>query len=185
MNLRNIAKTAKKILTGKEVSHGRLYDFSTPEARQESVLYFYDYAKTQRTDQTEKWKMLDDYYNNQHVTQLEIAQAMAERNIPFIPAIIPDPYIHVESQIIPDIPDFEFNGRDDDLDSQKAKQREYVVKYVIENNKVESMNTDNERRVNKLGNAFWKVSYDHSISGPGFKGDIVVGNPDPLTQMAA
>lgn len=183
MGIKEVAKKAKEFITGKNITQGRLYDYSTKESREACIPYFVDYSKEQKSPYAKKMVVMDDYYNNKHVTQLEIQKAMEDRNVPFIPAIIPDPFIHVESQIIPDIPEFEFNGRDDDLDSQKAKQREYVVKYVVENNKVEAMNPDNERRVNKLGNAFWKVSYDYSKSGPGYKGDIVVGNPDPASMF--
>lgn len=154
------------------------YDYSDREAREATVPFLYAYAKSQKEEQTAKFKLYDDYYNNEHITQKEIAKFCENKGLPFIPAIIPDAYIHVESQIIPELPDFEFNGRDDDLDNVKAKQREYVVRYVVDNNKVEDMNTDNERQLNKLGNAFWKVAFDFDRSGPGYQGDIVVGAPD-------
>ena len=42
----------------------------------------------------------------------------------------PDPYLQVESQITSELPEFEFRGRDDDLDSARARQREDVVRYI-------------------------------------------------------
>lgn len=177
-------KKAVKKLTGKDILKDDMYNYSSKESRENTVSYQYEYAKTQRSKQETIWRKMDDYYEGRHVTQSELAQICADNQIPYIPAIIPDPYIHVESQIIPDIPDFEFNGRDNDDDAQKAKEREYVVKYVVENNKVSALNTDNERRLRKLGNAFWKVSWDgskriKSHDGKELYGDICVGAIDP------
>lgn len=177
--IKDTVRKVGKVLTGKSIEQGRMYDYSTTESREETIPYLYEYAKANRSEQQGKWVMYDNYYNNQHVTQLELQKVAQDKGLPFIPAIIPDPFIHVESQILPDIPDFEFSGRDDDMDSVKAKQREFVVRFVAENNKLESMNTDNERRLNKLGNAFWKVAFDYSIEGPGFNGDLIIGNPSP------
>lgn len=177
-------KQFTKAVLGKDITKDALYDYSSKESREKTVEYQYEYAKSQRSDQEKIWRLMDDYYEGIHATQGEIAQSCYDNGVPFIPAIIPDPYIHVESQIIPDIPDFEFNGRDNDMDAQKAKEREYTVKYVVENNKVSSMNTDNERRLRKLGNAFWKVSWNGGkrVKGPGktdLWGDIEVGAIDP------
>jgi hypothetical protein len=168
------AKAINKVLTN---NNSRYFDMSDVNAREATVQEDYDYFLTQRSETEKKWIEKDNYYNGKHTVSSEIYNQLKEQGIPWVPATVPDSYIHVESQIIPDIPDFEFNGRDDDMDSKKAKQREYVVKYVLENNKIETMNTENERRLNILGNAFWKVSWDGSIEGQGFKGDIVIGNP--------
>jgi hypothetical protein len=174
-------KKAVSALTDGVTKAGNIYDYSSKEGRERTVTFLYDYAKTYRTQWVELWRMYDDYVEGKHKTQLEIQESCEKAGIPWIPAIIPDPWIQVESQIIPDIPDFEFNGRDDDLDSQKAKQREFVVKYVVENNKLNAMNTMNERRLNKLGNAFWKVAWDGRKEAPGKHGDIVIGDPDCAT----
>lgn len=179
MGIKDTVRKVAQAITGKSIELGRMYDYSTKESREVTIPYLYEYAKTNRSPQTAKWVMYDQYYNNQHVAQKEISEACRERKIPYIPAVITDPFIHVESQIIPDVPDFEFSGRDDDLDSVKAKQREYVVRFVAENNKLENMNTDNERRLNKLGNALWKVAFNYGITGPGYNGEIVIGNPSP------
>ena len=178
--LKDTIKRAVNKITGTRLTQDRIYDYSTKENRENTVAHLFDYAKAHKSDIVTKWTKYDDYYNNKHVTQLEIAESCKNSGIPWIPAIIPDPFIHVESQIISDIPDFQFNGRDDDLDSEKAKQREYVVKYVMENNKIETMNTVNERRLNKLGNAIWKVCYDWNKEGHGYKGDIVISDIDPV-----
>lgn len=175
----DLKKRVKSVMTtGKILEKDNLYKYGTVEERENTISYLYDYAKGKRSDQEQKWRLYDDYYNNKHVTQIETYDYCQSNNIPWVPAIIPDPYIHVESQIIPDIPTFEFNGRDDDMDSQKAKQRQYVVQYVIDNNDIDAMNTENERDLGKLGNAFWKVSWDNKKKKPnGIYGDIVVHNP--------
>lgn len=172
----NVKKTVKKAVAKMT---GRYYDMSTAEGRENTVMQDYEYAKTARNPQQIKWVNFDKYYHGQHIVSLEIAQVCKDLNIPFTPAIIPDPFIHVESQIIPNIPDFQFAGRDDDMDSIKAKEREKVVKYVIENNKLEQLNTANERRLNKFGNAFYKVAYNHDKQCGDKQGDIELGNPDP------
>lgn len=159
-------------------NNARFFDMSTPEARETTVLDDYTYASSARSEHQIKWVRNDNYYNSKHTASIELANLLEEQGVPFVPAIIPDPYIRVENQIIPDIPDFEFKGRDDDLDNQRAKQREYVVRSIVEANKLETMNTDNERRLNKFGNAWWKVAWDGTKMTATTLGDIVIGNPD-------
>jgi hypothetical protein len=155
------------------------WDMSTKEARERQVVRDFEIAKTHKSVITEKFRTLDDYYNNKHYTREQILKVAEQKGWNFIPPVLPDPFIQVESQIDPDVPVPEFKGRDDDIDSLKAKQREEVVNYICYNNKIDDMNTTNERRLNKLGDAFWKVSFDGSIQGLGYVGDIVIGNPDP------
>jgi hypothetical protein len=173
-----IGTVANKVLKNlKNINTATFWDMSTKENREKTVEYDYSYALTKRAEREVVWKRNDRYYNNVHEVSDELANYCKDQGIPWSPAIVPDSYIHIESQIIPDLPDFEFKGRDDDQDSKRAKQREYVVKYVLENNKIENMNTTNERRLGITGNAFWKVSWDGNKSGYGYKGDIVIGNP--------
>jgi hypothetical protein len=179
-----IVKIAKRLTAavkqGVNIDKSVLYNFSTSENREATALYLYDYARMERLPWVAKWKKYDNYYNGKHDTMLSIAESNKKNDIPFIPACVQDPFMHVEAMIIPDVPDFEFNGRDDDLDSYRAKQREYVVKYILERNKIENKNTQNERRLNKLGDAFWKVYWDwHIVSPDGKQGDIVIKDVDP------
>jgi hypothetical protein len=155
------------------------WDMSSKEARERQVIRDFETAKTHKSIITEKLRTLDDYYNNKHYTRDQIQKISEQKGWNFIPPVLPDPFIQVESQIDPDVPIPEFKGRDDDIDSVKAKQREEVVNYISYNNRIDDMNTTNERRLNKFGDAFWKVSFDGSIQGIGFVGDIVIGNPDP------
>lgn len=178
--LKDVVNSVKKVIKdfGRQINGYQLYNYADKEDREATAQYLYQYAKQQRGNQEKKWREQDRYYNNDHVVQMETYKFAKDNNIPWLPAVIPDPYIHVESQIIPNVPDFQFNGRDDDMDSQKAKQREYVVRYVLEQNKIDTMNTENERTLGKHGNAFWKVSWDNNKNYAGVFGDIVIGNPD-------
>jgi len=169
-------KKVKDAIKSVQIDSKYLYDYSTDENAKNTALYLYEYSKTQRSQQETMWQLYNDYYNGEHQTALMLKAHLESQGIPFIPASVQDPFTHVESQIVPDIPDFEFNGRDDDLDSQKAKQREYAVQYVLDRNQVNGKNPRNERRLGKYGNAFWKVYWDSDIQVPGtvLGGDIVV-----------
>ena len=155
------------------------YDMSTVENREKTVRTLCEEAKVHKADISEKFRKLDEYYHNQHYTKEQITQIAAERGWDFVPPVLPDPFIQVESQIDPIRPDFEFKGRDNDLDSQKAKVRQDVVNFILYNNKTDDMMPTNERHSKKLGDAFWKIAFDGSITGPGFIGDITIGNPSP------
>lgn len=173
MKLINVGKAIKKAL---KIESKDLYDYSTPENAQATALYLFDYSKMKRSEQEEKWLLYQDYYEGEHHVAREVSAYLQSQGIPFAPAALQDPFVHVESQIIPDIPAFEFAGRDDDLDGMKAKQREYVVQYVLDKNQTNKKNPRNERRLGKYGNAFWKVYWDASIDVKGsvIGGDVVV-----------
>lgn len=154
------------------------WDMSSKEAREKQVKQDFELSKIFKASQTQKMQELDDYYNNKHYNQEQIQIWLNSHNVDFIPPCLTDPFIQVESQIDPEVPSFQFSGRED-LDKVKAKQREDVVEFVCYNNKIEDMNPENERNNNKFGNALWKVSFDKDKKGPGFIGDIVIGNPSP------
>lgn len=181
-------KKYKKEYTGLDISVESLYDYSSKEAREKTAAYLLSYSQSMRSKTETRWELMSDYYNGDHQTAIQLQQMLEAQGIPFQIACVQDPYLHVESQISPDIPTFEFNGRDDDVDSVRAKQREYVVQFVIDNAGVNGKNTRNERRLGKLGNAIWKVYWDSSIDVPGtiVGGDICIDDvplecfyPDP------
>jgi hypothetical protein len=176
-----VKRAAASAKAGININKSALYDFSTPETREATAKFLYEYAKMERKKWSDKWTRYDNYYSGSHDTAIKIQAACKSAGISFIPACVQDPFMHVESQIIPDIPDFEFYAHDDDLDSDRAKQREFVVQFILDNNKIENMNTRNERRLNKLGDAFWKVYWNNNISVPYSKtpGDIVIVDVDP------
>ena len=155
------------------------YDFVTMEARLKNMPALFEKAKAARTYQETEWKRYNDYYNFIHDAEKMLKEFCEERGIPWTPATCPDPWIMVESQIDPVIPTPEFRGRDTDQDSAKAKQRELAVKYIIENNSIERMNTANERRLLKLGDGFWKAYWDIDRRCGVSEGDITVRDVSP------
>ena len=148
------------------------YDYSTRERREETAGRLFAKARDARTAKESEWVRLNDYYNFLHAVSDEVRQAVRESDLDWDPAVVPDPFIMVESQIDPVVPEPEFRGRDDDQDSAKAKQREYAVRYVCQSNRLEELNTANERRLKKLGDAFWKVYWDDEMPCGPYQGDI-------------
>ena len=136
----------KRIPTPEGYERGRIYDYSTPEGRVATAEWLFQQAKDERAVREAEWRRFNDYYNNAHDAARETAEAFAESGLPWTPACVPDPYLMVESQIEPEIPVPEFHGRDDDLDGVKAKERELAVRYLIEENRLNDLNTANERR---------------------------------------
>ena len=148
------------------------YDFSDRQAREDTAGQLFARAKTARTFRETEWIRYNDYYNFIHAASDEIREAVRDSDIGWNPAVVPDPFIMVESQVDPVVPEPEFRGRDDDLDSSKAKKREYACKFVCQNNRLDDMNTSNERRLTKYGDAYWKVYWDADMPcGPNY-GDI-------------
>jgi hypothetical protein len=155
------------------------YDYSTPEARVATAERLFELAKNERAAREAHWRRCEDYYCFSHDAAAELADALEEQGIPWTPAMVPDPYIMVESQIEPDVPQPEFHGRDDDTDSAKARLRGYAVKYIMEENRINDMNTANERRLRKLGDAFWKAYYDETMPFGERSGNIRIRDVSP------
>ncbi|MBE7016643.1 MAG: hypothetical protein E7420_00595 [Ruminococcaceae bacterium] len=155
------------------------YDYSDAEARQTTAMNLLDKAKRAKTVVEGEWERYNDYYNFIHDVSSELKEYCREKNIFWTPAVCPDPWIAVESQIDPNVPEPEFRGRDSDLDSAKAKKREYAVKYIMESNDLQHKNTANERRLLKLGDAFWKAYWDSERRCGIHEGDISVIDVSP------
>jgi len=162
------------------------YDFSTAEAREKTAADLFTAAKNWRCEAENDWKTYNDYYNFIHDATSEMKDYCDEHGIPFVPPVLPDCYMQVESQVSPNVPEPEFRGRSGDEDSEKAKRREFAVRYVLENNRVSDSNTANERRLVKLGDAYWKAYWDRDMRCGLNEGDIRVKDipvenvyPDP------
>lgn len=147
-------------------------NYATKEDRERTVPMLFNEAMKARTFQETEWRRYNDYYNFLHDISGEIGEFLLDTDVPWAPAVVPDPWIVVESQIDPNVPEPEFHGRDTDKDSAKAKKREYAVKYIMENNRVKDMNTANERRLLKYGDAFWKAYWDSDMRCGVNEGDI-------------
>jgi hypothetical protein len=164
------------------------YDFhvKSREQRERQVEDDYTRAQAAKTIQVERMKRLDEYYRNEHYAEKQAKEISSKLGLQWKPPVMPDPFIQVESQIDDIVPEVEFKGRDDDTDNVKARQREDLVRYVMQTNNVDELNVQNERTLLTLGDAFWKVAWDGSIEcrSPGGKvveGDIAIGNPDPAS----
>ncbi len=175
-----IFEKKKKTPDPEAYKNGRVYDYSTPESRVATASWLFEQAKNERTGVENQWIRHNDYYNFLHDVAKETEQAMTAAGAEWTPAMVPDPYIMVESQIVPDIPQHQFKGRDNYNDPQKAKERELAVKYIVEANRLGDMNTSNERRLRKLGDAFWKAYWDETMPFADKTGNIRVRDVSPL-----
>lgn len=161
------------------------YDYSTREARENTVGLLFGRAKNARSVVEEDWKLYNAYYNFIHAASMETADYTREQGL-WLPPVVPDAWIAVESQVDPNVPEPEFRGRDNDRDSALAKRREFAVKYITENNRLWDLNTRNERRLLKYGDAFWKAYWDPDMRCGIHEGDIRIKDipvdaiyPDP------
>ena len=114
MNLISFKETSP-ILTGAM--------YSTREEREETIKLLLDDAKCAKSGAEQYFQKMKSYYDGTHLTESQTGQFLADAEIPWKPATVPDGYMHVESQIDADMPDFEFLGREES-DAETAKVRE-------------------------------------------------------------
>lgn len=150
----------------------RIYDYKSAEGRVNTAEWLLAQAKGERTGQEALWRRYEEYYNGSHEVAAELQQQLQEQGVDWIPPAVPDPYIMVESQIIPEVPQPEFRGRGGEKDGENAKKRAFAVKYICEANRLNDMNTSNERRLRKYGDAFWKAYWDEEMRCGDRRGDI-------------
>lgn len=177
MGALNTVKAYAKRMVGK-VTGAQTFDMSSKESRQMQVRRDFENSSTEKNPHTIKMVEFNNYYNNKPYTEAQATELREKLGINFTPPVLTDPFIQVESQIDDVVPTFQFSGREGQ-DPIKAKEREKVTNFILYNNGINELNLDNERALNELGNAFWKVSWDGLIKGLGYMGDIVLGNPDP------
>lgn len=168
----------RRTKSSKTISKSSLYDYSGVHEREESIAFLLDFATKNKIATEEYWKKMRRYYDGKHDICDSASTFASSRNMSWMPAQSTDGYIHVESQINPSVPDFEFSPRDKS-DCEKAKQREKIVKYICDNNDLPFKNSRNERRLGILGSAVWKVCWDSSAFFGENKGDVAVLAPDP------
>ena len=154
------------------------FDYSD-ENRENTVNALFAEAKIARGDRETLWQMLDAAYfrfRNRNAIDIHIdAESDTIEQAKQKEVGLTDEYIQIESQINPDHPEPMFKGRDNKQDSSKAKQREYIVKYVLYANDIKSKNTSLERSVKKYGDGFYKVYYDaNKLYADNERGDICI-----------
>jgi len=159
--------------TSKNIHAQTLYDYSSSLMREETVSFLLDYAAKARQKRDEYTKKMRRYYDGKHDIHLQSESFAAENSLPFIPCQSTDGYIHVETQISANVPDFEFSPRDKG-DYGKAKQREKIVKFICDNNDLSYKNARNERSLCIDGSAVWKVAWDSSAFYGEDGGDVTV-----------
>lgn len=159
--------------------NGRVYDYMTEEGRVATAEWLFEQAKNERTAVEDGWVRNEGYYSFVHAAAAEMREALEEQGINWTPAVVPDPFIQVESQLVPEVPQPEFHGRDDDADGEKARRREFAVRYIVEENRINDMNTSNERRLRKLGDAFWKAYWDETMPCGEQSGNIRIKDVSP------
>lgn len=149
--------------------------YQTPAQREETAGELFSQAVTAKRPIEDYWRRMKAYYDGRHDTARQTGSFLSSIDLPWTPAVVPDAYLHVESQIDPRTPDFEFAGRAEGDDAH-AREREKVVRYVCDINDMERKNAQNERRLNLYGCAVWKLSV-----GLGEEGDaeIVIDDPSP------
>ncbi len=156
----------------------KAYDYSTAFEREETIERLLHGAVEEKRTTEKYWEKMRRYYDGKHDIYNTLSCFSAGKNLPWIPAQSTDGFIHVETQIIPSIPGFEFSGRDKS-DYDKAKQREKVVKYICDRAEFDFKNSRNERNLNILGSAVWKVCWDAGASFGENEGDVSVLTPKP------
>ncbi|MBQ8758249.1 MAG: hypothetical protein IJZ20_00985, partial [Clostridia bacterium] len=167
-----------KKTTPKQLSPSALYDYSGTAQREETIEFLLEYAALSRSATDEYWKRMRAYYDGKHETLSSAALFCGENSLPWLPAQSTDGYLHVETQISPAVPDFEFSPRDR-TDYDKAKQREEIVRYICDNNDLSYKNSRNERRLGIDGSAVWKVCWDGNADFGMDKGEVTVLSPKP------
>lgn len=162
----------------KKINKNGLYDYSGVNQREETIAFLLDFAKESRQNTENYWRKMQRYYDGKHDIAISAESFSGENSLPWVPAQSTDGYIHVETQIQPSVPDFEFCPRDK-TDYDKAKQREKIVKYICDNNELDYKNSRNERQLGIKGSAVWKVCWDGGLRLGGDMGDVAIVSPRP------
>lgn len=153
-----------------------MYDYSSTFAREDTCAFLLDFASANKDKASSYWRKMRRYYDGDHDIRSQTAHIFEENSLPWKAAQSTDGYLQVESLIEPKIPDFEFCPREKN-DSDKAKQRELITRYIVDSNDMEIKNSRNERRLGIMGSAVWKVCWDANASFG--KGDVCIDNPLP------
>lgn len=175
----NLFRKKEKTPDPETYKNGRVYDYTTEESRVATAEWLFEQAKNERTAVEDGWVRNEGYYSFVHAAAAEMREALEEQGIDWTPAVVPDPFIQVESQLVPEVPQPEFHGRDDDADGEKARRREFAVRYIMEENRINDMNTSNERRLRKLEDAFWKAYWDETMPCGEQSGNIRIKDVSP------
>ena len=149
--------------------------FETIKIREDNIKELFEKSVSYRSGADKYWRKMRAYYDGTHDTARRTGDFLTFVNIPWKPAELPDGYMHVESQVSPKLPDFEFSGRNSG-DTDYARAREKITRYIFDINDMERKNATNERRLGIYGSAVWKLSAYEDVYGCP---EIMVENPSP------
>lgn len=159
----------------RRISKQLLFDYSSKEGREETVAFLMDGMLAERERQNRNFAKCKAYYNGEHDSKKHFAALCGSYDIPWEPTCSTDAYIHVESQIDVSVPDFEFSPREAE-DSENARKREYITRYIVDKSDLEYKNFRNERNIGILGSAVFKVAITENEKGIS---DVAVETPSP------
>ncbi|MBQ0125289.1 MAG: hypothetical protein KBS59_03075, partial [Clostridiales bacterium] len=148
--------------------------YTTVNSRENTIPLLLEDAKCAKSGTEQYFQKMKSYYDGTHITQSQTGAFISDMELPWKPATVPDGYMHVESQIDADVPEFEFTGREPD-DEDKARVRQQVVKFICDNADLQTKNAVNERRLNLYGTAVWKLGIGDGENGA----EIIIDNPSP------
>lgn len=154
------------------------YDYSEKEAREKTIASLLSGARLYKNEMDAYWKKMRSYYDGDHEIRVHQALFTEEQDIPWEPAQSTDGFIHAESQVDTKVPDFEFAPRARE-DYARAKQREKITRFICDINGLERKNAINERRLNILGSAVYKVCWDDAVFDGHNHGNAVIDIPKP------
>lgn len=153
-----------------------LYDYSSARAREDTALALIENSALARNRMNMYWKKMRRYYDGLHDTYYEADNFTKGTNIPWNPAQCADGYVHIESQIEPEIPEFEFSPRGR-YSHESAKKREETVRYICDANHLADKNPLNERTLGIYGSAVWRIGWG-DIDGNG-ENEVIIDAPSP------
>lgn len=166
------------IFSRKTKSPDGIYDYSTPVSRENTIKNLIENSSLARRKTEQYWKKMHRYYDGLHDINYVTDSFCEDMNIPWTPAQAPDGFIHVESQIDPEIPVFEFSPRVD-FSAAGAKVREETVRRICDINSLADMNIRAERRLNICGSSVWKVSWGSNPRTGEENSEVLISSPLP------
>lgn len=155
-----------------------LYDFSSTLSREDTICNLLENSSEARQKKELYWRKMRRYYDGTHDINHTTGVFCDEMNLPWTPAQSPDGFIHVECQIDPDLPGFEFSPQGE-MCIHSAKIREEAVRRICDVNSLTDMNIKAERSLGIKGSAVWKVCWgENPVSGE-YSSEVVITNPSP------
>lgn len=155
-----------------------LYDFSSPLSREDTIGCLLENSSQARNKKELYWRKMRRYYDGVHDINHATSVFCDDMNIPWTPAQSPDGFVHVESQIDPELPGFEFAPQGD-ICIHSAKIREETVRRICEINSLADMNIKAERSLGINGSAVWKVCWGQNPISNEYSSEVVITNPSP------